>query len=151
MKIGIGADHRGFKLKNLIIDFLKRKGYEICDYGTHSEDSADYPNFAFEVAQDVAKKEIRFGILLCYSGLGMTMAANKVRGVRAALCTKPEFARLARAHNNANILVLPAGFIKSRKVWQAIINNFLDTKFDSGRHLRRLNIIKNYEKEQKVK
>ena len=151
MKIGIGADHRGFKTKLLIASYLRKQGHKVLDYGTDSEEPVDYPDVAFKVARDVAKKKTRFGILLCYSGQGMMMAANKVKGIRAALAFKPEYAKIARAHNNANILVLPAGFIKSRKVWQAIIKNFLDTKFDSGRHLRRLNIIKNYEKEQKVK
>jgi ribose 5-phosphate isomerase B len=145
MKIGIGADHRGFRTKSTIIAFLKDKGYRVIDFGTDSEVSVDYPYFALRVAEAIGKRAIRYGILLCYSGQGMVITANKVKGIRAAVCPKPRYAGLARAHNNANILVIPAGFVKSRKRLQAIIETFLKTKFEGGRHRRRLNIIKRYE------
>jgi len=145
MKIGIGADHRGFQLKSSIIDFLRAKGHTVIDFGTDSEGSADYPCFAFAVAEAVKKKEIRYGILLCYSGQGMAISANKVKGIRAVVCPESEYARLGRVHNNANILVIPVGFVISARRWQAIVQTFLSTKFEGGRHLRRLNIIKRYE------
>lgn len=96
MKVGIGADHRGYKLKEKIIKYLRRSGYEVFDYGAFSPESVDYPDIGFRVAEDVARRRLRFGILLCFSGEGMVMTANKVKGIRAALCLKPEFARLAR-------------------------------------------------------
>jgi len=145
MKIGIGADHRGFALKSKIMDFLRKKDHEVIDYGTKSEESVDYPKIALKCAQDIRKRIIKYGILLCYTGQGMAMTANKVKGIRAAVCTKPEIARLTRAHNNANILVLPAGFLKFGNNTQKIIEVFLNTKFEGGRHLRRINIIKKYE------
>jgi len=145
MKIGIGADHRGFKLKSLIKKFLVKKGYSVVDYGTNSEISVDYPPIALQVAQDIINKKLRFGILLCYSGQGMAIAANKVRGIRAAICNDSAVAQVTRAHNNANVLVIPAGFVSTGKKLQSIIDVFLTTKFEGGRHLRRLNIIKTYE------
>jgi ribose 5-phosphate isomerase B len=145
MKIGIAADHRGFKLKSSIINFLKKKGYEVVDYGTHSDESVDYPHFAIQVATAVAEQKIKFGILLCYTGQGMAMSANKVRGVRAAICTTPEIAQLTRAHNDANVLVMPAGFIDFSPDVEKIIETFLTTEFEGGRHLRRLKIIEEYE------
>jgi ribose 5-phosphate isomerase B len=145
MKIGIGADHRGFGLKSKIMDFLRKKGHEVIDYGAKSEESVDYPKIALKCAQDIRKRKIKYGILLCYTGQGMVMTANKVKGIRAAVCTRPEIAQLTRAHNNANILVLPAGFLKFGNNTQKIIEVFLNTKFEGGRHLRRINIIKKYE------
>lgn len=145
MKIGIAADHRGFKLKSSIINFLKEKGYEVADYGTHSEESVDYPHFALQVATAVAEQKITFGILLCYTGQGMAMSANKVRGVRAAICSNPEIAQLTRAHNDANILVMPAGFMDFSSNIENTIETFLTTEFEGGRHLQRLKIIEEYE------
>ncbi len=144
MKIGIGADHRGVRLKTSIIDFLRKKGHSSIDYGAHSEESIDYPKIALQCAHDVKKRRVRFGILSCYTGQGMAMTANKVKGIRAAICSNPQIARLARAHNNANILVIP-GSLKFNKNTQRIIDVFLNTKFEAGRHLRRINIIKQYE------
>jgi ribose 5-phosphate isomerase B len=146
MKIGVGADHRGFYLKTAIVDFLKRQGCEVNDYGAHSNNSVDYPRIALALAQDVSKRKVRFGILSCYTGQGMAMTANKVKGIRAAVCLNPETARLSRAHNNANILVIP-GSLQFNKKMQEVIGVFLNTKFDRGRHLRRINIIKRYEKD----
>lgn len=145
MKIAIASDHRGFKTKSSIIKFLRKKGHRVVNYGTDSENSVDYPDFAFKVSQAVVKKKVRFGVLLCYTGQGMAMSANKVKGVRAAICISPEIAKLTRAHNNANILVIPAGFMKYSKTMQKTIDVFMYTKFEGGRHLRRLKKILNYE------
>lgn len=145
MTIGIGADHRGYRLKSRVISSLSKKGYAVVDYGTDSESSVDYPRYAFEVAHDIITKKLRFGILLCYTGQGMAIAANKVKGIRAAICNDPAIAKVARAHNNANVLVVPAGFVKPGTKLQSIIETFLTTKFEGGRHLRRLNVIKKYE------
>jgi len=150
MKIGIGADHRGVVLKAKIIKFLKGLGHSIKDYGTDSAVSVDYPIIGLRLGRDVAKKKLRFGILMCYTGQGMAMTANKVPGARAAICTTPKIAALTRAHNDANILVLPAGFIKYDKKTKAIIKTFLNTKFERGRHLRRVQIIKKYEKNHTI-
>jgi len=145
MKIAIAADHRGFRLKSSIIKYLKNKGHKIIDYGPDSEKSVDYPNFALDVAFAVTKKKVKFGMLMCYTGQGMAMTANKVRGIRAAICADPETAMLTRAHNDANILVMPAAKMKFSKKVQNIIEMFLFTKFEGGRHLRRLKIIERYE------
>ena len=145
MKIGIGADHRGYWLKSSIADFLAKNGHKVIDYGTHSEESVDYPEIALQCAQDLQKRNIEFGILSCYTGQGMAMTANKVKGIRAAICTKPETAKLTRAHNNANILVIP-GYLEFSKTTEEIVQAFIDTKFEGGRHLRRINIIEQYEK-----
>ena len=145
MKIGIGADHRGFKTKSRIVKHLRKQGHRVLDYGTDFEESVDYPDIAVRVARDVAKRKTDFGILLCFSGQGMVMAANKVRGVRAAFGINCDYARFARAHNNANVLVMPAGFMKFGKKMRDIIRVFLHTKFEGGRHRRRINKMKRYE------
>ncbi|MCS7250270.1 MAG: ribose 5-phosphate isomerase B [candidate division WOR-3 bacterium] len=144
MRIGIGADHRGFRLKEELKKFLKGKNYQIKDFGTFSEEPCDYPDFAFPLSEALVKKKINRGILICGSGLGMTISANKVKGIRAALCLNKEMAKMARNHNNANILVLAANFT-SLKEAKKIVLTFLNENFEGGRHLRRINKIKNYE------
>ncbi len=151
MKIGIGADHRGFKLKTRLKEYLICKGNKVIDFGTDSEEPVDYPKIAIKLARAVAGKKIKFGILSCFSGQGMAITANKIRGIRAAICTDKELAYYARAHNDANILVLPARLIKRKNQWKPIIETFFNTKFEGGRHQRRLEIIKNYEKNQNSK
>lgn len=145
MIVGIGADHRGYKLKSSIRKYLEKHGHQIIDYGTHTPEVVDYPEIALRLAQDVSKKKVRYGILICYTGQGMAMAANKVKGIRAAICTTPRAARLTRQHNDANVLVLPAGFVKFDRSTQQIIRVFLNTKFEGGRHRRRINLITAYE------
>lgn len=145
MKIGIGADHRGIVLKVKIIEFLQSLGHQVIDHGTDSEVSVDYPDIGFRLASDLVERRIRFGILICYTGQGMAMTANKVRGIRAAICTRSDIAALTRAHNDANILVLPAGFVRFGKKIKETIKTFIDTKFEGGRHLRRIRLIKRYE------
>lgn len=145
MKIAIGSDHRGFAMKSQIVDYLRKKGHKVLDYGAESTDSVDYTDFAIKVAEAVASKKVGQGILLCYSGLGMVMAANKVRGVRAALCTNVTYARFARAHNDANVLVMPAGFIRYGTQVRGIIRTFINTRFEGGRHRRRVKKMALYE------
>ena len=137
MKLAIGADHAGFKLKEILKAYLTEKGYELKDFGAYSEQSVDYPDFAHPLAISVEKKEISFGILICGSGNGINMAANKHAGIRSALCWNVETAALARQHNDANVLALPARFINEQQAKQ-IAEMFLTTNFEAGRHQKRV-------------
>lgn len=138
--IPIGCDHAGFELKMILIDHLQEKGYELKDFGCYSEESIDYPDFGHPVASMVESNEGTLGILICGSGNGINMTANKHQGVRSALCWKKEIAELARAHNNANIIALPARFISTEEAVE-IIDAFFTTPFEGGRHERRVNKI----------
>lgn len=138
--IPIGADHAGFELKQELISFLEERGYSLKDYGCHSEDSIDYPDFAHPVANYVLDNADCLGILICGSGNGINMTANKHQGIRSALCWKKEIAELARAHNNANIIALPARFISIEEAKEMVIA-FLETAFEGGRHQRRVDKI----------
>jgi ribose 5-phosphate isomerase B len=138
--IPIGADHAGFELKQVIINYLIKKGLEVKDYGCHSNESIDYPDFAHPVAEDVERGINTLGILICGSGNGINMTANKHQGVRSALCWKPEIAELARQHNDANILTLPARFISNDEAIE-MVEVFLNTPFEGGRHQNRVNKI----------
>jgi ribose 5-phosphate isomerase B len=135
--IPIGADHAGFALKERLKQELQALGYEPLDLGTHSADSTDYPDYAHPVAARVERGEVRRGVLLCGTGLGMAYAANRHPGVRAAVAWTPEVARLARAHNDANILVLPARFVTEAEGLD-ILRTWLATPFEGGRHERRV-------------
>ena len=137
MRIAIGADHAGFVLKEFLRSELEGKGHEVADDGTHSGESCDYPDFAAAVAHDVAAGRAEFGILVCSTGVGMSMAANKVRGIRAALGTTPDEVRLVRAHNDANILTLGARYL-DQPAAEALVDAFLGTPFEGGRHSRRV-------------
>lgn len=137
MRIAIGADHGGFWLKERVRAFLEAEGHEAQDFGTHSEDSVDYPDIAGPVAQAVAAGAFDFGILICGTGIGMSVAANKVRGVRAAVCHEAYTARMARAHNNANILCM-GGRVLGEGVALDVVRTFLATPFEGGRHARRV-------------
>ena len=139
-KIIIGSDHGGFEMKEFIKGELEKRGVEIEDAGTNSSDSVDYPVYAGRVAKAVASGAIEKGILVCGTGLGVSMTANRFKGVRAALCTSVEMARLSREHNNANILVL-GGRTTSTKDALAILDTWLTTDFEGGRHERRINLI----------
>jgi ribose 5-phosphate isomerase B len=139
-KIAIGSDHAGFEMKEKLKAFLKKAGHEINDYGTNSLESADYPDFAHPVASAVEKKESDLGILICGSANGVAMTANKHQQIRAAICWNEELASLARQHNNANVLCLPARFIEITLA-EKIVNNFLNTPFEGGRHERRVDKI----------
>ncbi len=146
MKIAIGSDHRGYRLKEEIKSFLSSKGYEVDDQGTNSEESVDYPDFGFRVAQAVAKGEVERGIAICGTGIGMSIVGNKVKGVRATLCTSERMAELCRAHNDSNLLALGAGN-QSLELSLRIVEIWLDTPFAGGRHQRRLEKIEKYERE----
>ncbi|MBO4482114.1 MAG: ribose 5-phosphate isomerase B [Bacteroidales bacterium] len=139
MKIYIGSDHAGYDLKEQIKQHFTN-GFEWIDLGTDSTASVDYPNFAHPVAQAVAENTDNIGILICGTGNGMAMTANKHQNIRAALCWSKEIAALARQHNNANILVLPARFIPAETAFE-MIETFLSTPFEGGRHLNRVNKI----------
>ncbi len=145
MKIAIGSDHRGYKLKEQLKEYMKEKGIEFIDYGTDSEESVDYPDYAIKVAEAVAKKECDMGVLICYTGIGMSIAANKVKGIRAAHVVAPVYARMTRQHNDANVLCLPGGFISKEAAIESL-ELFISTEFEGGRHKRRVDKIVEYEK-----
>ena len=136
-KIALGADHAGYELKEKITDYLKKKGYEISDFGTFSTESTDYPDFAMKTAKSVSEKESDVGILVCGTGIGMSIVANKLPGVRAALCNSVETAKLAREHNHANLLCLGARVERTESV-EDILDMWLTTEFEHGRHDRRV-------------
>ena len=139
--IPIGADHAGFSLKEKVIKHLTDKGYEIKDFGCYSEESIDYPDFGHPVASMVEENIGMKGILICGSGNGINMTANKHQGVRSALCWNKEIAELARLHNNANIIALPARFISDLEAIE-MIDVFLNTEFEGGRHQLRVDKIR---------
>ena len=136
-KLAICSDHAGYELKQTIIAYLKERGIETEDFGTYSEDSCDYPDFAHPCAEAVESGKDYPGIAMCGSGNGIQMTLNKHQGIRAALCWDVDLARLARQHNDANVLVLPARFIPAEKALE-IVAAFLETDFEGGRHIRRV-------------
>lgn len=142
MIISAGADHGGFELKDKLAAMLRKEGYEVIDNGTNSPDSVDYPDFAQAVAHDILEKRADFGLLVCGSGIGISIAANRFKGIRAALVTNPDYARLSRQHNNANIIALGGRFTsyEDAEKWLKI---FLSTPFEGGRHERRIEKIDN--------
>jgi len=140
MKVVIGSDHAGFELKEILRLFLESKDIEVLDHGTYSLDSVDYPDFAHKVASDVDKGDVEKGILVCGSGQGVCMTANKYQNVRAALAWSAEIAGLSREHNNANVVCLPARFISEEDA-KNVVSTFLETAFEGGRHERRVNKI----------
>ncbi len=144
MKIAIGSDHAAFDLKERIKEYLEKNGIEFIDCGTYSFEPVDYPDFAKKVAEKVQKKDVDFGILMCGTGIGMSIAANKFKGIRAALCMFPEMAVYARKHNNANILVLP-GRLMGIELAKWTIDAFLKNNFEGGRHERRVKKIEELE------
>jgi ribose 5-phosphate isomerase B len=139
-KIAIGADHAGFEFKELLKAWLEKNGYAVKDFGTHSLESADYPDFAHPVAEAVERNKFDLGVLLCGSANGVAITANKHQGIRAALCWTEEVAELARQHNNANIVCIPARFV-SYEGAEKILDRFLSTSFEGGRHQRRVDKI----------
>jgi ribose 5-phosphate isomerase B len=135
--IPIGSDHAGFPLKQRLVEELRKLGYEPLDLGTHSADSTDYPDYAHAVAAQVEHQEARRGVLMCGTGLGMSYAANRHPGVRAAVAWTLDIAKLSREHNDSNILVLPARFVTEEQGVE-ILKAWLDTNFEGGRHARRV-------------
>lgn len=140
MKISIGNDHAGTDYKFAIVDMLNKKGIEVTNHGTDTEDSVDYPDFVHPVANDVEAGKADFGILLCGSGNGVSMTANKHQKVRCALCWNKEITELARQHNDANILSIPARYVSKQQAL-AMVETFLNTAFEGGRHQNRVNKI----------
>jgi ribose 5-phosphate isomerase B len=144
MKIAIGSDHRGFEAKARIITILHQLGHEVFDAGPHGRESADYPDFAFEVARAVGEGRAERGILICGTGIGMCIAANKVRGVRAAPCHDCVTAEMSRRHNDANVLCLSADLLGEDLI-DRMVRIWLETAFEGGRHARRVEKITRFE------
>ncbi len=145
MRIGIGSDHAGCELKSSIILHLSQAGFEVVNFGTDNGQPADYPVIAEAVGTAVTDSEVDFGILICGTGIGMSIAANKVRGIRAALCSEPYSARLTKQHNNSNILVLGARVI-GVELAKCIVDEWLGAEFEGGRHQTRIDLISKMEK-----
>lgn len=140
MRVAIGSDHAGFEQKERLKSHLKEQGHQVLDLGTGSDASVDYPDFALAVGRAVASGEADYGVLVCGTGIGMAIAANKVAGVRAANVTDPAFARLARQHNDANVVAVSGRFVPE-EVNREIVDVFLSTPFEGGRHARRVSKI----------
>lgn len=138
--IPIGCDHAGYELKEILVNHLQNKGYEVKDFGTHSKDSIDYPDYGHPVANMVEENSGMLGIVICGSGNGINMTVNKHQGIRSALCWSNEIAMLARQHNNANIIALPARFI-TNELGIEMVETFLNTEFEGGRHQTRVDKI----------
>ncbi|MGI6595296.1 MAG: ribose 5-phosphate isomerase B [Elusimicrobia bacterium] len=145
MRVGIGSDHAGFDLKVFLAAALKKEGYEVVDYGINIKKSVDYPDFAVKLTAGIQAKEIGKGILICGTGIGMSIAANKFKGIRAARCCCIQDACLARQHNDANVITLGGRLLGNDLAFE-MVNVFLDTPFLKGRHLKRVNKIKSIDK-----
>jgi ribose 5-phosphate isomerase B len=151
MRIAIAADHAGFELKQSLKAWLSTSGHEVEDFGTQSADSTDYPDYAAAVARRVASSGAERGVLVCYTGVGMSIAANKVAGVRAAVGTNEEAVRLTRSHNDANVLALGSRFVDETEA-KRLIDVFLSTEFDGGsRHARRIEKIAGIERDEQTR
>lgn len=137
MKISIGSDHAGFEQKQQLVEYLKGKGYEVVDHGPDTDERVDYPDYAVKVAMDVSFKRADYGVLVCGTGIGMCIFANKIVRVRAANVTSPEFAALSRQHNDANVVCLSGRFV-DLETNEKIVDTFLTTDFEGGRHAQRL-------------
>ena len=140
MKIAISCDHAGYPLKVAVKDKLLKEGFEVVDFGTDSVESVDYPGYGKAVGKAVADGEAEKGIVICGSGIGISIAANKVKGVRCALCTSVEMAEMSRRHNDANVLAMGARMIEQDLAFK-IVDKWLETDFEGGKHLRRINML----------
>ena len=145
MKIGIGNDHAAVDMKNEISEYLKEKGYEVVNYGTDSNESCDYPVYGEKVGEAVAHGDVDLGILICGTGVGISLAANKVEGIRAVVCSEPYTAKLSRQHNNTNILAFGARVIGIETA-KMIVDEWLTAEFMGGKHERRVNMLMDIEK-----
>ena len=145
MRIAIGCDHRGLNLKQSVIKLIAEAGHSYEDFGCYTADPVDYPDIAQEVGEAVARSDFERGILICNNGIGMSMAANKVKGIRAALCYTAFNARRTRQHNDANVLCLGAGEEQEQEPVSEIVNAFLTSEFEGGRHQRRVDKIRDME------
>jgi ribose 5-phosphate isomerase B len=144
MKIAIGSDHRGYDVKRRIVNSLRQLGHEVIDLGPEGSESVDYPDFAFQVARAVSEGQVDRGVLICGTGIGMCIAANKVRGVRAAPCHDSITAEMSRRHNNSNVLCLSADLLGEELI-DRMLRIWLDTEFEGGRHARRVDKIARFE------
>jgi len=147
-KIALGCDHAGFEMKDAVIAHLNQKGWDVIDVGTNSAESCDYPLFAHEVCKNIQQGAAELGILICGTGIGMSLVANKHRGIRAAACSDTFSARLTRVHNNANVLCFGTRVVGIGLALD-LIDNFLDAEFEGGKHERRVNMITDYENSEK--
>lgn len=148
MKIAIAADHGGFELKDSMVEYIKSLGNEVMDLGTNSSDSVDYPDYAKKVCEEIQQGDSDLGILICGTGIGMSLAANKFEGIRAACVSDVYSAKMSRNHNNANVLCIGARVIGD-EVAKLIIKTFLENEFEAGRHQRRVDKIMAFEKGNK--
>lgn len=144
MKIAVSADHGAFELKESVKKHLEEKGIEYHDFGCYSKESVDYPEYAYYAASAVAKNEYDFGIIMCTTGLGVSMAANKVKGIRAAVCTNEMLAEMTRRHNNANVICMGQNVV-SKELANKLVDIFISTEFEGGRHQRRVDLITDIE------
>ena len=149
MRIGLGNDHTALELKAEIIEFLKENGHEVVDYGTKEAGSCDYPVYGEIVARAVVAGEVERGILICGTGLGISLAANKVKGIRAAVCSEPYTAKMSRAHNDCQVLAFGARIVGA-ELAKMIVDVWLNTEFEGGRHQRRVDMINAVEAESKL-
>lgn len=140
MKIAMGNDHSAIELKNIIKEFVESKGYEVIDFGTNTPESCDYPVFGEKVGRAVASGEADLGIVICGTGVGISLAANKVKGIRACVCSEPYTAKLSRMHNNSNVLAFGARVVGS-ELAKMIVDEWLAAEFEGGRHQRRVDLI----------
>jgi ribose 5-phosphate isomerase B len=147
MRIATGSDHRGYEVKRRIVSLLKQLGHEVLDMGTEGSESVDYPDYAFLVAQAVSQRRVERGILICGTGIGMCIAANKVAGVRAAPCHDSITAEMSRRHNDANVLCLSADLLGDQLI-DRMVRLWLQTEFEGGRHARRVEKITRYESQE---
>jgi ribose 5-phosphate isomerase B len=137
MKIAVGADHKGFRLKRDIRGFLESQGHEVIDFGTDSDASVDYPEFAQAAAKAVASGQADLGLVFCWTGTGMAIAANKLAGIRSAVALNTDMAQLARQHNDVNVLSIPSKYVEPEQA-RAMVQSWLEARFEGGRHARRL-------------
>ena len=147
--MAISSDHRGVELKQQLISLLKSQGFSVQDFGTSTEDSVDYPDYALRAAEAVRNGKADGGIVICHSGIGVSVTANKIKGIRAALCQTVEQAELARKHTDANVLALPAGFVNP-SLAKDIVLKWIHTDFEGGRHKRRIDKINSIEDREDV-
>ena len=145
MKIAMGNDHTAVELKNIIKEFVKEKGYQVLDLGTNSSESCDYPVYGEKVGRAVASKEADLGIVICGTGVGISLAANKVKGIRACVCSEPYTAKLSRMHNDSNVLAFGARVVGSEMA-KMITEEWLNAQYEGGRHQRRVDMLMEIER-----
>lgn len=149
MKIAIASDHTGIELKSEIIKYLVELGYTVDDFGTNSKESTDYPIYGKKVAEEIAKGKYDGGVLICGTGIGISLAANKVKGIRAAVCSEPYSAKLSKQHNNSNIIAFGARVV-GVDLAKMIVKEWIEAKFEGGRHAKRVDLINKIENEEEI-